>query len=105
MNARSSRVFVGGGGVEGSGVSVGELMSSCQMSGRVPQRLNLFAKVRLVIWHHHLVPHLMIRAALQHLGHGDAIVPIRALLFQHVFAEGEEDGKATLRTGLHGQSK
>ena len=93
MNARSSRVFFfGGGGDGGSGVSVGELMTSCQMSGRVPQRLNLFAKVRLVIWHHHLVPHLSIRDALQHLGHGDAVVPILAPLFQHVFAESEEDG-------------
>ena len=99
MNARSSRVFLGGGGG-----GVGELMSSCQMSRRLPERLNLFAKVRLVIWHHHLAPHLSIRAALQHLGHGDAIVPILALLFQNVFAEGEEDGKASLRTGLHDQS-
>ena len=98
MNARSSRV--GGGGDGG----VGELMTSCQMSGRVPQRLNLFAKVRLVIWHHRLVPHLPIRVALQHLGHGDAVVPILAPLCQHVFAESEEDGKASLQTGLHGQS-
>ena len=95
MNARSSGVLVG----------VGELMTACQMSCRVPQRLNLFSKVRLVIWNDHLLPHLTVRVALQHLGHGDAIVPIHVQLFQLVFAEGEEDGKASSRTGLHRVNK